>query len=202
MATSHFFNGKQVKLPGVYSLVKSISPAVFSVATYSKVLIINTDPTTGFGGSINGELTKGTDAIYKFRNLSEAYSFFRGGTLWNLLEPLFKPSTSNSVDGASELYYVNALTTKAPTITPTLSGGNLVIQCKDECILAVGRASGDQLLQGYALKIITGERDTSKYIFQFWVGTFKGLGADGLPLDGISEGNSLHQIINQSPEVS
>lgn len=207
MATSHFFNGKQVKLPGVYSVVKSISPAVFSVATYSKAIIINTDPTIGFGGSINGELTKGTDALYRFRNLSEAQSFFKHGKLWNLANPLFRPSTSDGVDGISELYYINALTTKAPTITPAFStGGSLVIQCKDEgpCSngVTVTTDEGSQLSQGYALSIITGERDTTKYIFQLWLGTFKGNHTDNLPYDGVAAASALPELVVQSPEVS
>lgn len=207
MATSHFFNGKQVKLPGVYSVVKSISPVVFSVATYSKAIIINTDPTIGFGGSINGELTKGTDALYRLRNLSEAQSFFKHGKLWNLAYPLFRPSTSDGVDGISELYYINALTTKAPTITPTFStGGKLVIQCKDEGTCSNGKTvttdKGNQLSQGYALSIITGERDTTKYIFQLWLGTFKGNHTDNLPYDGVAETSALPELVIQSPEVS
>lgn len=207
MATSHFFNGKQVKLPGVYSVVKSISPAVFSVATYSKAIIINTDPTIGFGGSINGELTKGSDALYRLRNPSEAQSFFKNGKLWNLAYPLFRPSPSDGVDGISELYYINALTTTAPTITPSFSsGGKLVIQCKDEGPCSNGKTvttdKGDQLSQGYALSIITGERDTSKYIFQLWLGTFKGYHTDNLPYDGISEISALPELVIQSPEVS
>lgn len=207
MATQHFFNGKQIKLPGAYSAIKSVSPIVFTSATYSKALIINTDKKIGFGGSINGEVTKGKDSLYRFRTLPEAQSFFKSGKLWQICSPLFNPSKSDGTQGISELYYINALTTKAPTMTPSLSGeGKLIIQCKDEGPLSNGSKTtvdeADLLTQGYALSIITGERDTSKYIFQFWLGTFKGLYTDNIPYDGISAQNSVPELVLQSPEVS
>ena len=43
MATSHFFNNKVIKLPGAYAAVRAEAPAAFASASYSKVLIINTN---------------------------------------------------------------------------------------------------------------------------------------------------------------
>ena len=71
MATSHIFNGKNIKLPGAYSSIKSISSSAIISTSYGKVLIVNTDPTLSFGGSINGELTKGNAALYRVRTLDE-----------------------------------------------------------------------------------------------------------------------------------
>lgn len=208
MATQHFFNGKQIKLPGAYSAIKSISPTIFTSATYSKVIIINTDAKIGFGGSVDGELTKGSDSLYRFRSLQEAQAFFKSGKLWQICDPLFNPSKGDGVNGISELYYINALKTTAPKITPKLSGGgNLVIKCKDEGSSSNGSKvtiDGKEVLkQGYALSIIEGERDKAKYIFQLWLGTFKGLySGDNLPYDGISEKSTVPDLVLQSPEVS
>lgn len=206
MATQHFFNGKQIKLPGVYSAIKSISPTVFTSTTYSKTIIINTDKSIGFGGSINGELTKGKDSLYRFRSLPEAQAFFKFGKLWQICEPLFNPSRRDGVNGISELYFINALTTTAATITPTFTSGKLVIQCKDEGLAGNGEKitteDGDLLTKGYALSIVTGERDTEKFIFRLWLGSYKGLYKDNLPYDGISAENCKPDLVIQSPEVT
>lgn len=204
MATSHFFNGKTIKLPGAYSASKSIAPTIFTTAAYSKALIINTDATQGFGGAIDGELTKGTDALYRLKSLSEAQAFLKSGQLWHLTQPLFIPSRLEGTTGASELYYINALTTKAPTITPTFTGGgSLSIKCKDEGPANNGIATSNHLNSGYALSIVSGERDTSKYIVKLWVGTFKGnYTKDGLPYDGISADESVPELVYASSEIT
>ena len=63
MSISHIFNGKVISLPGAYSAVKAGSTNYYSTSSYSKVLIINTDKENSFGGAVNGELTKGKDAL-------------------------------------------------------------------------------------------------------------------------------------------
>lgn len=216
MSTSHFFNGKICKLPNAYSAVKSVSPASFSSANYGKVLIINTDPAMAFGGSVNGELTKGGDALYKFRNTNEARAFFKSGYLWYLSELLFKPSILEGRNGVSELQYINALTSTAPKITFTLNGTlesgtpAFVLKVKDESVNGNGAkidGSSDlgpdkNLKSGYAARIIRGVRDSSKYIVQIWQGSFKGNWTDWVPYDGVAPEDSRPELVLASPEIS
>lgn len=64
-----------------------------------------------------------------------------------------------------------------------------------------GGTDPGKLIRGYAYSIETGVKDTSKFIFKFWRGVFRGYYVDGLPYDGVSEGSSP-ELIAQSPEVS
>lgn len=212
MSTSHFFNNKVVTLPGAYSTVKAESPATFALADYSKVLIINTNPAYAFGGSVNGALTKGGDALYKFRSLPEARAFFKSGYLWYLVQQLFQPSRLQGRQGISELQFMNALTSTAPTITPTLTNGALVLGVKDESANGNGvkknvSAADDRaevnLKSGYALCIEKGVKDQSKYIVKIYQGTYKGeWTGDNLPYDGIAVKDARPELVVVSPEVS
>lgn len=202
MATSHIFNGKNIKLPGAYSSIKSISASAMTSTDYGKVLIVNTNPNLSFGGSIKGELTKGNMAIYRMRTLDEAQSLLRSGKLWNLCEPLFRPSLSEGASGVSELLYINALTTTAPKLTITLQDeGKIEIKVKDEGTTGNGVATdGNVLTAGYAISLGTGIRDTSKYIVSIYRSTYKGLSSDKYAWDG----NDIpaNELVCQSPEIA
>lgn len=211
MATSHFFNNKLVKLPGAYSRIKAESPAMFANADYSKVLIINTNPDYAFGGSVNGQLTKGEDALYKFKSLPEARAFFKSGYMWYVVQQLFQPSRLQGRQGISELQVMNALTSTAPTLTMSLASGSLVLQVKDETTNANGvkknpSATDDRpevnLKSGYALCLEAGVKDVSKYIIKIYQGTFKGNWTDNLPFDGISAEEAIPELVLASPEIS
>lgn len=71
-----------------------------------------------------------------------------------------------------------------------------------------GGVEGTLLTRGYAAKVIEGVLDTSKYIVQFWRGTFRGsdsqLLVTGSPssFDGLAEISTKPELIVQSPEVS
>lgn len=204
MATIHYFNQREVKLPGVYSSVKSLSGTPTISTPYSRVLIINTNPNNSYGGSINGELTKGMDSLYRMRSLNEAQGLLRGGKLFHITTPLFRPSKSPGVNGISDLYYINALTTTAPTITFGVSPAALTVKVKDEGTTSngVNVSSNTGLATGYGATIESGIRDTSKFIIKFWRGTFKGDYSDGIAYNEITKESSRPELIVQSPEIS
>lgn len=206
MSISHIFNGKVISLPGAYSAVKAGSTNYYSTSSYSKVLIINTDKENSFGGAVNGELTKGKDALYRVRTQAEAKSLLKAGRLYQMVKPLFQPSRKSGTNGISDLYYINALTTKAAVMKPELTTGDaeLSIQCLDEGPSGNGNETSKGsgvLATGYALKIISGVRDTSKYIIQIWQGTFKGLAEDGYPYDEVAIEDSVPELVSESEEV-
>lgn len=68
-----------------------------------------------------------------------------------------------------------------------------------------GGVEGTQLTRGYAAIMVAGVVNTSKHIFKFYRGTFKGLdGAvcdDNAPYDGVSELGTKAELLCQSPEV-
>ncbi len=204
MSTSHYFNQRIVKLPGAYSSVKSLSGVSMVSLPYSKVLVINTNPNNSYGGSVNGELTKGSDAIYKMRSLAEAQGLLRGGKLNFITTPLFRPSRTSGVRGISDLYYINALTTTAPTITFSFSPAVFILKVKDEGTTSNGInvSTGVGLASGYGVTIQSGVRDSAKFIFKFWRGTFKGNYSDGIAYDEISKELCKPELLLESPEVS
>lgn len=81
------------------------------------------------------------------------------------------------------------------TVTGTVAGSTSTF---------TGGVEGTILTRGIAAKVIAGISDTSKYIVQFWRGTFKGLDSSistGTPFDGIAELDTVAELIAQSPEV-
>ncbi len=204
MSTSHYFNQRIVKLPGAYSAVKSVSGASMTSLPYSKVLVINTNPNNSYGGAVNGELTKGTDALYKMRSLPEAQGLLRGGKLNFITTPLFQPSRTAGTRGISDLYYLNALTTTAPTITFSFSPAVLIIKVKDEGVTSNGIniSTGVGLASGYGVTIESGVRDSTKFIIKFWRGTFKGNYLDGIAYDEITKELCKPELVAQTPEIS
>lgn len=70
-----------------------------------------------------------------------------------------------------------------------------------------GGVEGTILTRGYGAQVLTGVKDTSKFVVKFWRGTFKGLDSSislltGAPFDAIDELSTKPQLITQSPEVS
>lgn len=204
MATSHYFNQKTIKLPGAYSSVKSLSGTPIASTPYGKVVIVNVDPDNSYGGAINGELTKGADSLYKVRTLSEAQNLLRGGNLYHITKPLFRPSKTPGVNGISELYYINALTTTAPKFTFSFSTAAFIIKVKDEGTTSngVNVSTGVGLATGYGVTIESGIRDTTKFIFKFWRGTFKGNYSDNIAYNEITKEASRPELVCESPEVT
>lgn len=71
-----------------------------------------------------------------------------------------------------------------------------------------GGVEGTILTRGIASKVVAGVNDPTKFILQFWRGTFKGLDtlitntSNPVPFDNISELAAVPELIVQSPEVN
>lgn len=149
MATQFNFNGQLIKLPGVYTQTKSGVNNPPLDLSFGNVLYIDIDPNSEFGGGagINGELSDTKDSIYTFDSLISLRSFIRGGELWDIAAPLFKPFGAG-VNGVSQLRYIRALTTTAASSTITftgsgLGGGTFTVKAKHEGLPGNGDLIGD-----------------------------------------------------------
>lgn len=211
MATTYFFDNKQVILPGAYSTIKSAIDNPPITANYGRILVIDNSIGATFGGGagINGELASGANAIYRFSRLSEYQSFLKGGPFWKAAEPLFKPGLNSTIQGASEVLHVKAATTAAATMTFTATGGGanggtFKVKPRDEGVIAngiqTGTGSAAHLDKGYGFTIETGVKDTSKWIFKIWIGTWKGDYTDSIAYDEIAKASTVPQLVIQSPE--
>lgn len=227
MATDVYFNGRKESLPGVYSTIKSGINNPPQTSDYGKCLIIDTGggASYGGGGGINGEHTKGSDAIYTFNTLQEFRTYQVGGLLWKTAEGLFKPDGSNV--GISQLIYVRAATTVAASMSFTATGGGsaggtFAFDVRDEGLIgngseydgggedgggSDGTTSGDLsdpiLIKGYAYTVESGVIDTNKFIFKIWKGNYTGLRtSDKISFGEDTKLTSIPNLIAQSPEFN
>ena len=210
MAISHLFNGKIIKLPGAYAETKALIGMPVYPASYSKVAIIDTGSNAGWGSGsgIAGENKQSKNSIYKFSSAPEMQAFVKGGPWFALAPMLFQPSRIRQTNGVSEVHWIGAKQTTAPVIDINLTNCDFQIKTLDEGPGANGvyfiQADGTQVLTtGYGMTIIRGVRDTTKYIFQFWVGTFTGLNPqDNMPYNEMWQSTARPDLVAQSKEVS
>lgn len=207
MATNFFFNGRRVKLPGVYSTIKSGIKNIPAEASYGNILIIDNGSGATFGGGsgIDGALSKNQDSVYVFDNITDFQSFTKGGVWWKLAEPLFRPALGQQ--GVSRIYFVKAATTTAAeaTFAPTgggSAGGTFVFQVRDEGIIGNGVENTSVLTKGYAFTFQAGEVDTTKFMLKFWVGSYRGASADTLPYNDIPQAQTKPELVCKSVEFS
>ncbi len=201
MATKVSVNGKFQTRPGVYATIRSGIKNPPQNQPYGNILIIDDGIGAGFGGGsgINGALQTGVNSVYSFDSLQDYRSFTKGGALWNLGLPLFKPSAN--ADGASKVFLIKAASTTIAEVAFTLTNGSFTIQTKDEGVNANGVLASTNLSQGIGAKII--QTRTGFYALQIWHGTYKGLDAvNNTPYDGVLNTIAAPQLIVQSPEFT
>lgn len=165
MATKVLVNGKFETRPGVYSTIKSGIKNPSQPQSYSNILIIDDGIGAGFGGGsgINGILQNGANAVYEFDSIQDFKGFVKGGELYNLANPLFKPSKKYA--GVSKVFLVQARTTAPADIVVTLANGSFTVRPRDEGVNANGVLTGSVLSSGYAGKLVRTNIPTSTSTF-------------------------------------
>lgn len=217
MATSIFINNQRQNLPGVSSSIKSgITNQALALA-FGNALVLDLGGGIGYGGgsSINGQLANGKDAVYTFSSLDDFQNFVGGGLWWLLGKPLFLPG-GGATNGVSSLTYVKCATTTPAALTMLFGGqgsasdglssdnGSVTIKSRIEGLAGNGVLTSNVLTRGVGAKVIQGIFDPTKFIVQFWRGTFKGLDStisSGDPYDFIAESQTKPVLLVQSPEV-
>jgi len=214
MATSVMFNGKIESLPGSYGEIKSGVQNQSPPTSYGRLLIIDTGLGAGFGGGsgVAGTLKEKKDSIYSFDNIIDFQNFVKGSKWWHLAEPLFRPNGFNGV-GVSQIDIIRACATVPAEVVLTFGpdsssvsggipadGGTMTIQCADEGVIGNGLLTGLVLYKGFAVKMVRGEADNTKYALEFWVGSWKGLHSDGYAYDFIEQADSEVKLYITSDE--
>jgi hypothetical protein len=214
MATSHLFQGQTVKIPGVKSAIKSgiKNPSIQS--SFGTVLIIDTGLGAGYGvgSGVNGTLAKDQDTIYEFDNIGDFQSAMKGGMMYLLGSPLFRPAGLGT-PGASKVSIIRAATTVPAEITYSftgdnngsesiVNGGTLAIQVRDEGLVGNGVELNSVLTRGFAAKMFRGINDTTKFVLKFYRGTFTGLDQNSLPYNNINEADTAPVLLAESPEFN
>jgi hypothetical protein len=221
MATKFTFGNKEIAEPGAYSQIKSGINNPIVALSYGNVLIIDTGSGAnyGAGSGINGTLNSGKDSILSFDNIKDFRDNVRAGLFWQISKYLWKPSKNLNVRGISNLFFVKAATTVAAEIKyvfgdhsvsdsdSQLDGGEVVVQVRNEGIAGNGVEVSNVLTRGYAGKMRAGTVDTTKFVIDFYAGTFRGLDSDSEPYtdfpgQGILEANSVPEIVCSSDEFN
>lgn len=203
MATKININGKLISRPGTYSYIKSGITNPPLNLSYGNICIIDTGIGAGYGGGsgISGTFNSGLNSIYQFDNIASYKGFLKGGPLFQLAEPLFKPARGRN--GISKAFIIKAAATTAAEIDVTLTNGAFELQVRDEGLIGNGSLTSSELTKGYAGKLIASPQTSGKFIFQLWVGTFTGTDSlNSLPYDGITAALSKPVLLMQSPEVT
>lgn len=146
MAQKVIIGGKQVSRPGVYTLVKSGINNTPAGLDYGHVVIVDDGIGAGFGGGA-------ANTLYSFDNVDDYRAFVKGGVLWSLGEPLFKPFST--LPGASKVSIIHAREATPATITYSLTNGQLILTSIDTGVNANGVLTSGLLSAGYAAKIVS-----------------------------------------------
>ncbi|NCU26262.1 hypothetical protein EOM86_06010, partial [Candidatus Nomurabacteria bacterium] len=205
MATTYDFNGKQIKLAGIYSAIKSGIKNPPLNLSYGKVLIVDTGSAAGagFGAGIDGELRSGADAIYSgIVDMEMMKAAMKSGIWWKLAEHLFSPDGDER--GVSEIIFARAATTVAAKVSYTFTNASVEIKVRDEGTVGNGVVADSKVRSGYAAVFSAGIIDPSKYKMAFYLGSYRG--DDGfnndIPYDGVTDTSCEPQLLLESPEVA
>ena len=97
---------------------------------------------------------------------------------------------------------VGAYITNVVTTGSSPDGGVVTIKTKNEGAAANGVITSGEISLGYGAKMMAGTIDTSKFIIEFYEGTYKGLDPDGDDYGGVSQYNSHQLLIARSIEFN
>ena len=208
------FKNRRVVEPGAYSQILGGSTQSPDVATTGNVMIIDDGIGAGYGygSGINGQLASALGSIYAFDRLDDFQKAVRGGALWEAAKLLFNPSRDSRVKGCNRLFYVTAATTVKSTITFSwtggycitagIAGGTITFHGVTEGVRANGALTSSILTTGFAMKMVAGTIDNTKFMLQLWQGTYKGLDDDNVPFDDIAAASTQPSLLAQSPEFT
>jgi hypothetical protein len=178
-------------------------------SSFGNICIIDTGLGAGYGGG-RGILDSGSNArpldehITQFNSSAEMKEFVKGGVLYDLADYLYNPTTSGA--GASTVFLIKAAQTdQAQSSTAGWANAfSLVLNTKDEGLNANGVLNGSDLETGYAWRIKAGILNPAKFIFEFWLGQYRGQDGDGLELGGLTaaQAASAPKLIAESIEVA
>lgn len=207
MATKINIKGKLIARPDVFSLTKSGIKNPPANLPYGNVCIIDTGlgATYGGGSGISGALKAGLDSVYTFDNVLDLKNFVKGGEIWDIATPLFKPR--QGVSGASQVTLIKAASTTQATLTLALGtsgASSVVLKTKDEGITANGVLTSLNLSKGYGVRVAASTTVPGSYNIQFFMGTYRGVDPlTSLPYEFSSTAANATPIkIVQSPNIT
>lgn len=202
MARKININGTLIARPGAFSIIKSGVKNASPGLSFGNICIIDTGFGAGYGGGsgINGHYTQALDSVYSLSTIQDYQNFVKGGELWNFGFPLFRPY--QQVNGVSKIYYIRACTTTAGSLALTLANAAITFKVKDEGVIGNGIIVSGNLTKGHAVQLTAGVVNTAKFIFTFYLGSYKGFDSvNGIDYE-VTPAASKPNVTVTSPEVA
>lgn len=213
-------NGKTYIEPGSYAITVYNPTSVVNVASFGRVMIIDTglsqeksgDRTYEFAGGagIAGTNASGRKAIYQFENFEDFSDFMGGGMITDIAQKLFTPIDGSL--GTPRLYYTRAAQTEAATLTIGTTNKGIILTAQNEGFVGNAQLNGVMeelsngtlkgLAVGYALIISKGTVDTAKFVATIYQGNYRGTDAAGEPYGTYSFAQAFGEQIAQSDEIA
>lgn len=208
MAQKVVFDGRLYVEPVSKATVVGGVNNAAAAASFSNICIIDDGigATYGFGKGARTAASAGRqldDFMYEFNDPNAMRMAIKGGVIWDLVEYLYNPA--NGEPGASKIFYCRAADTAPGVLSLTMADSSVwAFETVDEGLIANGTVTSSTLRKGYAITISAGVVDTAKFIVKFWLGTYKGVDADGLLFDGqtSTQAGLAPQLIVQSDEIT
>lgn len=204
------FNGKSIIEPGAYSRVLGGETNPPDLASFGKVLIIDTGSlgNYGYGSGILGERESGPNSIYTFNNLNDFRQAVGGSVIWDASKWLFKPSKNPGFRGVESIVLVSAKESTKGVMTFTwddgANGGVFSVATKVEGTAANGieNVTSGLIERGFGMRMKAGTIDPAKFVVEFYRGTFRGLDFNNVPFDNIKAEDAVPELIVRSKEFS
>ena len=206
MATVTNFHGRNYIEPGAYAVSVYNPTSVGNVSQFGNVMIIDTgickngNYEFSGGSGIQGELAKGSSAIYQFDSYEDFLNFCGGGLVGALAEKIFTPRAG--VNGAPKLYYARAAKTKAAKIELPVGDNVLTLACKNEGVAGNGVKVDNVLKVGYSARIVKGVYDEAKFKIQMFKGSFQGVDDAGEPYGAKTLSQAPAYLLTESEEFT
>lgn len=143
MATKVNINGKLQSRPGVYTLIKSGIQNAPARLNYGVLCIVDTGISSSWGGG-KGSLP------YEFNTIQDFRNFVKGGPLWDLALPLWKPVPNTNLQGVNKIILIQARETTPGSIPLSFANSNLTLTTIDEGVNVNGVLLNSSLKQGYS----------------------------------------------------
>jgi len=208
MGKKNIFDGKLYTEPVAKSRTISGVSNTGSPSSFGNICIIDTGIGAAYGGGV-GAVDSGAngrqldDFLAEFNSASEMKNHVKGGVLWDLADYVYTPSTNAA--GASKVFLIRAAQTAQAQNSSTFDGGfSLVLNTKEEGLIANGVLESTDLKTGYGWTISAGVFNSAKFVFKFYKGTYKGADTNGFLFDGLDAVTSSKapQLVTESAEVS
>lgn len=195
------FDGKSIIEPGAYARTIGGEGTTNISPDTGTVILIDNGLGAGYGGGAgyDGTSQSGASAIYEFNSYDDFARWNRGGQINQVVSRIFNPSPTRA--GAEKLLYVRAAETVPATLTISTTPCSINAATVAEGTGANGTVASGNLESGFAMKLVAGVVNTSKFKLQLFKGIYQGVDSEGDLYGGLPVG-AAPELVSESTEFA